>query len=357
MSPRLHIAITADPYLPVPPRRYGGIERVLDFLVRGLTARGHWVTLFAHPASSVPATLVPYGCPPHFTKIERARELWQVGAGLWSQRKDFDLIHSFGRLAALTPILTLRGLPKIQSYQREGIPWKSIRIASRLARTSICYTACSSNVYRALPAADGSFGAWHTVFNGVDLSKYTFRQRVGDDAPLVFLGRLEPFKGAHTAIAIAKAAGRRLVIAGNRVAECWEYFESRIAPHIDGDRVQYVGPVDDAAKNALLSTSAALLMPIEWEEPFGIVMAEAMACGTPVIGFARGSVTEVLRDGINGYVCRGTADAVSAVGKLSAIDRSVVRQDCEERFSSRVVVDAYERLYTGLCAGRHGGVN
>jgi glycosyltransferase involved in cell wall biosynthesis len=358
LSRPLHIAITADPYLPVPPRLYGGIERVLHFLVRGLTARGHTVTLFAHPESDVPATLIAYGSPPHFTKLARAKELWQVGAKLWSRRKDFDLIHSFGRLAALTPVLRLRGLPKIQSYQRDGIPWDSIRTATRLARTSIRFTACSSNVYRTLPAGDGSFGTWHTVFNGVDLAKYTFRRCVADDAPLAFLGRLEPIKGVHNAIAIAKASGRRLVIAGNRVTECAEYFESQIAPHIDGDRVEYVGPVDDAAKDALLSNSAALLMPIEWEEPFGIVMAEAMACGTPVIGFARGSVTEVVRHGIEGYVCRGAADAVLAVGQLGAIDRSTVRQECERRFSSTVVVDAYERLYIDLCAqGRDGGVN
>jgi glycosyltransferase involved in cell wall biosynthesis len=184
----------------------------------------------------------------------------------------------------------------------------------------------------------------------VDLAKYTFQRDVGADAPLAFQGRLEPIKGAHNAIAIAKATGRRLVIAGNQVADCMEYFESQIAPHIDGDRIQYIGPVDDQAKNALLSTSAALLMPIEWEEPFGIVMAEAMACGTPVIGFARGSVNEVVRDGINGYACRDTAGAVSAVAKLGAIDRLIVRTDCEQRFSSTVVVDAYEQLYTGLCA-------
>jgi glycosyltransferase involved in cell wall biosynthesis len=358
MSPRLHIAITADPYLPVPPRLYGGIERVLDFLVRGLTDRGHRITLFAHPESQVPATLVPYGCPPHFARLDRARELWQVGSRLWSNRHEFDLVHSFGRLAAMAPILTVRGLPKIQSYQRDGLPWKSIRTASRLARNSIHFTACSSNVYRGIPAADGPFGEWHTVFNGVDLTKYTFQREIRDDAPLAFLGRLEPIKGAHHAIAIAKAAGRRLVIAGNQVAESMEYFASWIAPHIDGDRVQYLGPVDDDAKNALLSGSAALLMPIEWEEPFGIVMAEAMACGTPVIGFARGSVKEVVRDGINGYVCRGMAEAVSAVAKLGAIDRSAVREDCERRFSSRVVVEAYERLYTSLCrAGGSGGVS
>jgi glycosyltransferase involved in cell wall biosynthesis len=351
MSPRRHIAITADPYLPVPPRLYGGIERVLDFLVRGLTDRGHRVTLFAHPESHVPATLVPYGSPPHFTRVDRAKELWQLGAELWRRRNEFDLVHSFGRLAALAPVLGLRGLPKIQSYQRDGLPWKSIRIARRMARTSIRFTACSSNVYRGIPASDGSFGQWRTVFNGVDLKKYTFRPHVAADAPLAFLGRLEPIKGAHSAIAIAKASGRRLVIAGNRVPESREYFESRIAPHLYGECVQYLGPVDDRAKNALLSSAAALLMPIEWEEPFGIVMAEAMACGTPVVGFARGSVHEVVRDGINGYVCRGVAEAASAVAKLAAIDRSIVREDCERRFSSTVVVEAYERLYTELCEG------
>jgi glycosyltransferase involved in cell wall biosynthesis len=356
MSPRLHIAITADPYLPVPPLLYGGIERVLDFLVRGLADRGHQVTLFAHPESQAPATLVPYGSPPHFGKFHRAKELLQVGAKLWSRRHEFDLVHSFGRLAALAPVLTLRGLPKVQSYQRNGPPWKSIRTAHRLARASIRFTACSSSVYRGIPAADGSFGKWHTVFNGVDLGKYTFRREVGDDAPLAFLGRLEPIKGAHHAIAIAKAAGRRLVIAGNQVADSMSYFKSRIAPHIDGDRIQYLGPVDDEDKNALLSRSAALLMPIEWDEPFGIVMAEAMACGTPVIGFGRGSVNEVVRDGINGYVCHGIAEAVSAVSNLGAIDRSIVRKNCARRFSSAVVVEAYERLYLDLCA-RSGGVS
>jgi glycosyltransferase involved in cell wall biosynthesis len=134
-----------------------------------------------------------------------------------------------------------------------------------------------------------------------------------------------------------------------------EYFESQLAPHIDGERVEYLGPVDDEAKNALLSSSAALLMPIEWEEPFGIVMAEAMACGTPIVGFARGSVNEVVRDGVDGFVCSGNTEAVSAVGRLGAIDRRAVRLGCEQRFSSTVVVDEYERLYTSLCAEGHGG--
>ncbi|HUB83242.1 MAG TPA: glycosyltransferase [Bryobacteraceae bacterium] len=349
MSRSLHIAITADPYVPVPPRLYGGIERVLDFLVRGLAERGHRVTLFAHPESTVPAALVPYGSPPHFHKCDRARELWQVGAKLWARRHQFDLVHSFGRLAALAPVLAVRGLPKIQSYQRDGLPWKSIRAAHRLASASIRFTACSSNVYRNIPARDGAFGTWRTVFNGVDLAKYTCRREIAPDAPLAFLGRLEPIKGAHNAIAIAKAAGRKLVIAGNRVPAFDDYFQYQIARHLDGDRARYLGPVDDAAKSELLSRSAALLMPIEWEEPFGIVMAEAMACGTPVVGFARGSVGEVVRNGVNGYACRGIADAIWAVDHLSAIDRNAVRRDCERRFSAGVVVDQYERLYREVC--------
>jgi glycosyltransferase involved in cell wall biosynthesis len=275
-----------------------------------------------------------------------------VGAELWRRRHEFGVVHSFGRLAALSPVLALRWLPKIQSYQRARIPWRSIRTAARMARSSMRFTACSSNVYRTVPARDGSFGRWHTVFNGVDLAKYTFRPAVGEDAPLAFLGRLEPIKGAHHAISIAKQAGRRLVIAGNQVAECSDYFESAIAPYVKGDRVEYLGPVDDTAKDAMLSTSAALLMPIEWEEPFGIVMAEAMACGTPVIGFARGSVPEVVRHGVNGFVCRDVAEAASAVGRLGAIDRAAVRADCAQRFGSAVVVDAYERLYYELGGAR-----
>jgi glycosyltransferase involved in cell wall biosynthesis len=188
-------------------------------------------------------------------------------------------------------------------------------------------------------------GTWRTVFNGVDLSKYDLVPHVADDAPLAFLGRLEPIKGAHTAIAIARAARRRLVIAGNRVATSDGYYEREIAPYLDGDRITYVGPVDDKAKNVLLGSCAALLMPIEWEEPFGIVMAEALACGTPVIAFARGSVPEVIRNGVNGFICYRTADAVAAVAQVADIQRIAVRQDCEQRFSDQVILSEYERLY------------
>jgi glycosyltransferase involved in cell wall biosynthesis len=338
--------MTVDPYIPVPPVLYGGIERVIDLHVRELRRRGHEVTLIAHPKSRTGARLIPYGRPPHTGPVIRAQELMQVGSALWRLRNAVDVVHSFGRLAAMLPVLPLRRLAKIHSYQRD-IPWTSVGRAARLAGRSLVFTGCSESVYRDRPPAPAESGEWRTIPNSVDISLYTPTASVAADAPLVFLGRLDPIKGAHHAIAIARGARRRLVIAGNRVTTGPDagYFDEQIAPHIDGTAVQFVGPVDNAQKNALLGAAAAFLMPIDWEEPFGIVMAEALACGTPVIGFARGSVPDIVRDGFNGFSCRTVDDAIAAVGRVGCIDRLAVRADCEARFSGEVIADAYEALY------------
>jgi len=345
----MRIAITADPYLPVPPRHYGGIERIVDLLARGLAERGHEVTLFAHPESATAEKLIAYGAPPHRGARARITELLQVGTGLWRLRAQLDVIHSFGRLAALWPVLPLRGLPKVQSYQR-AVPWRGVAVADRLAGRSLRLTACSASLRSSARDQRARTGRWETIPNGVETARYQPVHRVPRDAPLVFLGRLEPIKGPHHAIAIARAAGRRLVIAGNRVSASDEYFERRIAPHLAGDDVVYMGPVDDEHKSALLGAAAALLMPVEWDEPFGIVMAEALACGTPVIGFDRGAVPEVVADGANGFVVRSVEEAARAVGRLSAIDRAAVRADCEARFDAGVIVDRYEALYRDMVA-------
>jgi glycosyltransferase involved in cell wall biosynthesis len=308
--------------------------------------RGHDVTLLAHPASRTAARLIPYGHPPHFGPIIRAQELLQAGRVLWRLRNDVDVVHSFGRLAAMLPILPFRQLPKVHSYQRD-IPWKSVGRAARMAGPSLVFTGCSESVYRERPPAPAESGEWRTIPNSVDPSLYTATVSVPADAPLVFLGRLDPIKGAHHAIAIARAAGRRLIIAGNRVTTGPDagYFDAQIAPHIDGVHVDYVGPVNDTQKNTLLGGAAAFLMPIEWEEPFGIVMAEALACGTPVIGFARGSVPDIVREGVNGFSCRTVEEAAAAVQRIGRIDRAAVRADCEARYSGAVVADTYEALY------------
>lgn len=347
----LRVVVLADPYVPVPPRGYGGIERVLDFLLRGLAARGHEVTLIGHPASAPPGRLIPYGVPPHRGAVPRARELWQAGSAAWREVARAQVLHSFGRLAAIVPVLAMRRVGVVQSYQRELVPWRSVAVASRLAGARLRLTACSRSMLRTIADA-GRPGDWRVIPNGVELARYVPSPRVPADAPLVFLGRLEPMKGPHEAIAIARAAGRRLVLAGNRVetGSAAGYFEARLAPALDGEQVRWVGEVDDAQKQALLAGAAALLMPIDWEEPFGIVMAEAMACGTPVIGYARGAVPEVVEDGVSGFVVRTADEAAAAVPRAVALDRGRVWAACERRFGDGAIVTQYEALYREVAA-------
>jgi len=181
--------------------------------------------------------------------------------------------------------------------------------------------------------------------NAIDVDRYRFAPAVSSDAPLVFLGRIEPIKGTHVAISVAKKAGRRLVIAGNVPPEHTRYFDEAVQPHVDGVSVRYVGPVDDGQKSVLLSEAAALLMPVQWEEPFGIVMAEALACGTPVIGLSRGAVPEVVADGATGFVSRSEEEMAAAVARLSDLSRAACREAATARYSARALVDAYESLY------------
>jgi glycosyltransferase involved in cell wall biosynthesis len=195
---------------------------------------------------------------------------------------------------------------------------------------------------------------FHVVYNGVALETYQCTARVEPDAPLVYLGRVEEIKGVHLAIEVAKKSRRRLIIAGNvpQAEHHLRYFAEQIQHHVDGKIVEYVGAVDNAQKNRLLGRSAAMLMPLLWEEPFGIVMAEALACGTPVVGLRRGSVPEIVQHGVNGFVCRSVEEMVAAVGRLPEIDRRDCRRIAEEKFSDRVILEAYEGLYREVVKGR-----
>ncbi len=335
----LSILLTVDPEIPVPPNGYGGIERIVAMLERRLVEKGHEVLLLAHPDSKPAGRLIPYFGRTSRSRIDTFLHMRQV----WQAYHDYrpDVVHSFGRLAYLLPILP-SPLLKVQSYQRAVSRW-SVVWGRRLSRGMLLFTACSADC--AATAGDG--GEWHPIFNGAPEDLFTPTETVPPDAPLVFLGRLERIKGPHTAIRVARASGRKLVLAGNvpSLPGAQAFFDQEIAPHLDGQRITYVGPVNDEQKNRLLGQAAALLMPIEWREPFGIVMAEALACGTPVIGFPLGAVPEVVRDGVNGFLCSNVDEMVQAVGKIGTLSRAACRRDFEERFSDRVLVEQYEALY------------
>ena len=331
--------MTADPEIAVPPKQYGGIERIIDMLVRGLTARGHEVTLFAHPESAVPCHLEAYRGRRSDSASATLQNVWRVSAKLLKDH--FDIVHSFGRLAYLMPVLPT-ALPKLMSYQR-AVTARSVAWGERLAHGTLHFSGCS----RHLIAAFSRRTNWHVVYNGVPLATYTFQTTVPANAPLVFLGRVEEIKGPHLAIEVARRSQRRLIIAGNIPAEARhrEFFDRQIAPHLDGEQIEYVGPVNDEQKNELLGRAAAFLMPILWDEPFGIVMAEALACGTPVIALNRGSVPEVVEHQRNGFVCDSAEQMVEAIKRIGDIDRAICRAIMEERFSDQAITTAYEALY------------
>ena len=340
----MRIALTADPELPVPPKHYGGIERIVDMLARGLVARGHDVTLFAHPDSASGGRLVPWPGASSLSTTDTLRNAATLMKSVVGSQ--FDLVHSFSRIAYMTPILPLK-LPKLMTYQR-AISQRSVRLGHALSHGTLAFSAISEWMMQDVR----HIGRWSMIPNGVPLNAYDFRPNVGLDAPLVFLGRIEEIKGPHLAIEIARRAGRRLIIAGNIPDEKRDWVETHVLPHVDGDRVCYVGPVDDVQKNALLGKAAAFLMPILWDEPFGIVMVEAMACGTPVIGFARGAVPEVVDEGRTGLVCKNAEEMIAAIEHIPCINRANCRRRVEVHFSDIAIVNTYVRCYEEMLERR-----
>jgi glycosyltransferase involved in cell wall biosynthesis len=338
----LRIALTADPDLPVPPLHYGGIERVIDMLVRGLVGRGHEVTLFAHPESQTAGRLVPWPGRDSGSRIDNLHNAATLtrhvlGGG-------FDVLHSCSRAAYLVPLLPLP-IPKLMTYHRH-IARRTVRLGHALSRGTLWF----STVSRHLMGHVAQLGTWRLVFDGVPLSTYKFCSNPGPEAPLVFLGRIEEIKGPHRAIEVARRTRLPLIIAGNVPPAHRDFFETEVKPHIDGSQITYVGPVDDKIKNELLGGARALIMPISWEEPSGIVMPEAMACGTPVVGLNRGAVSEYVAHGVTGYVAEDVDGLVEGVRRLDAIDRAACRERVERLFSDTAVVAGYENVYEEMIA-------
>lgn len=340
----MRILLIMDPGILVPPKGYGGIERIVEIMANQYRAMGHEVHLLVTTGSYVEGcTIHPFGrevFPQDFSDVLKAIPYaWKF---LWKHRNYFDLVHNFGRLAYLLPIMN-HPVKKIMSYQRE-ISNRNIGVVNFFNARNLMFTACSSDLMSRLEKKTDS---WVAIYNAIEFSKYAVTDHLAADAPLIFLGRIEKVKGCHTAIALAKATGENLVIAGNisTLPEEKAYFETEIQPHIDGRQIKYVGVLNDEEKNFYLGQAKAMVFPIHWNEPFGIVMIEAMACGTPVIGYNKGSVEEVIDEGITGFKVEGFDEMVEAVKKLPTINRVACRNRAAQRFDSPVIAAEYLGLF------------
>jgi glycosyltransferase involved in cell wall biosynthesis len=344
-SSRLRIGLLAPPWVPVPPPSYGGIEQVVATLAAGLVERGHDVVLVAAPGSVLPGAelISPLASLPGI--IGEPAADWRHALAGMDALADCDVVidHSGPLGALLTSRLAVPGLhvthgplDAVPTEIYEGITRHSPRL--RL----VAISEAQRTLAPSLPFA----GVCH---NGLDLDAAPFRARA--DGYLAFLGRMSPEKGPADAIRIAREAGLPLLIGAKcREQAEHEYFTRHVAPEL-GPGVVWLGELDAAGKYALLAGARALLFPIAWPEPFGMVMIEAMACGTPVLATARGSVAEVVADGVTGFVRATPDELIATVARIGEIDRRACRRRVAERFSADVMTARYEALVRAELAG------
>lgn len=341
----MNIAQVAPLYESVPPKYYGGTERVVSYLTEGLVDQGQDVTLFASGDSSTEARLVattPRSLRLDESSIDSLAHHVLMLEKVFEERDRFDLIHfhidylhfPLSRRQETPHLTTLHGrldIPDLYPLYREfrDVPVVSI---SNAQRKPIPWANWQGNVYHGLPE---------------DI--YTFRDGPGDY--LAFLGRIAPEKRVDRAIRIAKEADVKLKIVAKVDKVDQKYFEEVVEPMLDDSRVEYVGEVDEVEKDRFLGNASALIFPIDWPEPFGLVMIEAMACGTPVIAYERGSVREVLDEGETGFTVQNLDDAVEAVKRIGNLSRERCRRVFEKRFSVLRMVQDYQKIYKRLVEG------
>lgn len=326
----------------VPPKLYGGTERVVSWLVEDLVKLGHDVTLFASGDSRTTANLVPAW--PQAIRLGRPRSdpLAAIASLLeYVERAsaDFDVIHCHLDWVHL-PMFSRLKVPNLTTLHGR----LDLACAATVTRTftDARFVSISESQRRPLPGLK-----WlGTVHHGLPVD--LFKPSLKSNGYLAFLGRIAPEKGPDIAIRLAKASGLPLRIAAKIPGEERRYFRDQIEPHVDNHSVAFVGEVDERGKETLLRGAAALLFPIDWPEPFGLVMIEAMACGTPVIAWRRGSVPEIIEDGVTGFIVETEAEALKAISRIGQLDRGLIRQRFEQRFTARRMAEDYCGLYRKL---------
>jgi len=344
----LRIGMIAPPWFSVPPAAYGGTEAVVAALVDQLVDLGHEVTLVAAGAPGTRAArhIAVYPEPPSallgasaMPEVVLAAEAARALEGL-----ELDLVHDHSLAGPL--LARGRDIPTLVTMHGP-VTGDNRDYFERLGR-SVDLVAIS-DAQRALAPGLNWVG---TVHNAIDVASFPFRAR--KDRELLWIGRFSPDKGAHLAIDAARAAGRRILLAG-KLSERGErdYFDREVRPRLGRD-AEYLGEADAALKRELFARAAALLFPIQWEEPSGMVMVEAMAAGTPVLATRRGSVPEVVADGRTGFVVDAPEELVGAIGRLDEIDPAACRAHVEARFDLPVMAAGYERVYRMLVEGTRG---
>jgi glycosyltransferase involved in cell wall biosynthesis len=328
----------------VPPKLYGGSERVVSWLVEQLVELGHDVTLFASGDSQTSAKLIPTW--PRATRLSRPRPdpfapiAAQLEAVAHAAEK-FDVIHCHLDWVHL-PLLSRLKVPFVTTlHGRLDFTYLAMMVR---AFPGARFVSISESQRNPLPGLN-----WlGTVYHG--LPQDMFRPSMNSAGYLAFLGRITPEKGPDVAIRLAKACGIPLRIAAKVPRDENHYFKQQIEPDVDNKAIAFIGEVDEQQKASLLGGAAALLFPIDWPEPFGLVMIEAMACGTPVIAWRRGSVPEIIEDGITGFIVENEAEALAAITRIGQLDRGRIRERFEQRFTARRMAEDYCALYHDLIA-------
>lgn len=341
----MRIAQVAPLFESVPPQLYGGTERVVSALTEELVARGHDVTLFASGDSLTAAKLVP--CAERSLRLDgSARDHLAFTtmelAEVFDRAGEFDVIHNhadyfafpFARHSEAPVVTTTHGRLDLAETQRI---YRYFRDASLIS---------ISDAQRK-PMPDLNWAA--TVHNGVDMTRFHLRRERGNY--LAFLGRISPEKRPDRAIDVARTLDMPLKIAAKVDDVDREYFECAIKPQLAHPLIEFIGEIGDADKDEFLGNAFAYLFPIDWPEPFGLTMVEAMACGTPVIAMDCGSVPEVVADGVSGFVCDSLRDFMDAVPKAASLDREACRAYAETRFSAAAMADGYEDVYRRATRG------
>ncbi|MGB8889581.1 MAG: glycosyltransferase family 4 protein [Candidatus Korobacteraceae bacterium] len=337
----MRVALVSPPFLPVPPQRYGGTELFIAQLAEGLKNSGIDVVVYSNGESTVGVE----------TRWLYKHQQWPISGEVFDNLKDFN--HTSWAISDAASDCDV-----IHLHNVAGLMFTRYVDCKFVYTLHHVHEPVLSAIYNFFPEVDyvtiSDFQRQHesmprlrTIHHGIDLNLYRLQPRKQNY--LSFLGRIAPIKGTHIAIEVAKKSGIPLKLAGEVQPIFRDYFDSQIKPHIDGTFIEYLGEADLAAKNELLGNSLAMLFPIQWNEPFGLVMIEAMACGTPVLALRGGAVDEVVCNGISGFICRTPEEMAQQASVLAgAFSPATVRQYCQQYFSADRMVADYIALYQEL---------